>query len=552
MKHGGLLGTPVPGALVLGALLLGAVPGCAPAPTTPRHVLLVSVDTLRADALGFAGHAAARTPRLDALAAGGTVFTEAVTPLPRTTPGLASLLTGTWPKTHGSRDVGDPIHGGVATLAEILSRRGFRTLAVSANASASAKQGLDRGFDDFVDYDALIARRDGDLYRDLTDVGPGRPGWAEATTDAALELLATASADRRFLLWVFYFDPHFFYRPPSPWQDGVDARRCWQLYEYFGAHRDEGGQLFSNVGGVAAPAREDCRRLYDAEVAYTDHQIGRLLDGVAASGLLADTLVVFTADHGENFGEGNLWYEHGDNVHDAGLRVPLVFSGPGVARGRRDSSSVSLVDVLPTLLARLGITGAGPRHEGRDLSRHLAPGPAPRPARRRPVFAESGTATWNEAVEHVTTGRTWWRVCVNDERWTLCEIPGERPGQFLLYDHRADPELLRDLAAERPEEVARLQPVWRRWPPESARQRAARTARFKLVELPRVEGGYRRVLYDLAADPGETRDVSAAFPREAEALGRALAAWTADIVPSGPRARDPELEQTLRSLGYVR
>ncbi len=538
--------------LAVSLLVLGSLAAChGRRPAVPRNVLILSVDTLRADALGFAGDAAARTPNLDRLAAGGTVFTEAITPLPRTTPGLASLLTGTWPKTHGSRDVGDPIRGDVPTLAEMLAQRGYTTLAVSANASASAKEGLARGFRRFVDYDSLIARQHGKLYRDLTDVPPTRPGWAETTTDAALALLSGAPRERPFFLWVFYFDPHFAYRPPSPWQDGVDARRCWQLYDYFGAHRDQGGRLFSNVGGVAAPARDDCRRLYGAEVAYTDHEIGRLLAGLSRRRLLADTLVVFTADHGENFGEGNLWYEHGDNVDDAGLRVPLVFSGPGIASGRHDSSAVSLIDVLPTVVARLGLpTPAGVA--GRDLSRRLAVGPAPPPASRRPVFAESGTAIWNEAVEHVTTGRIWWRVCVNDERWSLCQIPRQRPGVFLLYDHESDPALARDVAAQHPQEIARLLPAWKRWPPESARERTARTARFKLVEYPRLEGGYRRVLYDLAADPGETRDVSASHPREAAALARALRAWVGKGSPSRPRAEDPELERKLRSLGYVR
>jgi arylsulfatase A-like enzyme len=538
-------------ALLLLAFALLAVGGCRPSVEAPRNLLIISVDTLRADALGFAGNAAARTPRLDRLARSGTTFSEAITPLPRTTPGLASLLTGLWPKAHGSRDVGDPLRAEVTTLAQVLARRAYSTLAVSANASASAKEGMARGFQRFVDYDALIVRQRGELYRDLTAVAPNRPGWAETTTDAALELLAAAPRDRPFLLWIFYFDPHFAYRPPSPWQDGVQASRCWQLYEYFGGHRDEAGRLFSNVAGVAAPAVADCRRLYDAEVAYTDHEIGRLLDGVEARRGLADTLVVFTADHGENLGEGNLWYEHGDNVHDAGLRVPLVFAGPGVAKGRRDSSSVSLVDVMPTVLSLLVLRTAL-RFDGQDLSRHLAADRAPRADRRRPVFAESGTAIWNEAVEHVTTGRTWWRVCVNDERWSLCQIPKEKPGVFFLYDHRRDPQLLHDVAAANPQEVSRLLPAWQRWPPESARQRAVRTARFKLVELPRVEGGYRQVLYDLVADPAESRDVSADFPRQRAALARALEQWTRDLTPIGPRAEDPELEERLRALGYVR
>jgi len=545
-----LLATLFPGLTFFLALGLAACSGGE----ERKNLLIVSVDTLRADALGFAGYEAAQTPNLDRLAAEGTVFTRAIAPIPRTTPALGSLLTGRWPQHHGSREVGDPIVDGVTTLAEVLSRRGYVTLAVSANNAAGPKQELDRGFDRFITYDDLIEIYGDDLYRDLTPIPPDRKGWATAVTDQALALLGAAPRDEPYFLWLFYFDPHFLYRPPEPWQSGVEAEGCWRLYRYFGEHRKESGQVFADVGGVASEALEDCRRLYDVEITYADAEIGRLIETLRASGRLEDTVIHFVADHGENFGEAGLFFEHGDNVHGAGLQVPFVWSGPGIARGRRDEGVVSLVDTLPTILELLGVPGdERPPVDGIDLSPRLDPSePQKRPDERRVVFAESATAMWNEAVGRLTTGRTWWRVCINDQRFALCEIPGEAPGEYLLYDHAEDPELSLDVAAEHPEAVERLLEAWRHWPPETARERTARTRRFKLVERPRLDGGYDAELYDLENDPAEAVDVKEEFPKVYGFLSRELADWTATVPgETEERPHDPELEETLRTLGYI-
>jgi arylsulfatase A-like enzyme len=541
----------LPRRLVLAAACWLAVTLAGCADPAPRDLLLISVDTLRADALGAAGNAEAHTPNLDRLIAGGTYFTAAVTPIPRTTPALGSLLTGRWPQRHGSRDVGDPI-GAVATLAEILRGHGFATVAVSANSSAGPKQGLDRGFERFVTYEDLEELYAGRLYSDLSGATPDKPGWAKAVTDQALERIGELPTGEPWFAWLFYFDPHFLYRPPAPWQDEVEAEKCWQLYAYYQQHRRLAGQVFADVGGVASAAREDCLRLYRAEVSYADHEIGRLLAALEERGRLDDTLIVFTADHGENFGEGGLFFEHGDNAHDAGLRVPLAFVGPGIAKRRRDGGAVSLVDVVPTVLALLGLDSEPPSTDGRDLSPRLAPGgEAGEEDLSRIVFAESATAIWNESVEHVTTGRTWWRVCINGPRFSLCEIPEDAPGEYLLYDHVADPNLTRDVAADHPEEVEVLRAAWKNWPPESARQRVARTAEFKLVETPRLTGGYGDALYHLATDPEETVDVRERYPQVYETLRAALDEWTSELPAPPPRAPDPELEASLRALGYV-
>lgn len=547
---------PVWTLLFMVVMVGGCTPSTAPSTAPTPNLLILSVDTLRADALGFMGSEAVQTPNLDRLAERGTIFTQAITPVPRTTPGLSSLLTGLSPKLHGSRDVGDAIAEGIPTLAETLAARGYLTLGVSTNDSAGPMQGLDRGFQQFIDYRALQESYDPDLYRDLTDAPATAPGWANATRREALQLLDSAlegESGRPWMLWTFFFDPHFLYRPPSPWQDGVEASACWELYETYAERRSEAGQVFFNVGGVAEAVVDECRQLYDAEIAYVDHEIGLLLDALEKEGRLKNTVIVFTADHGENFGEGGLYFEHGDNAHDAALRVPLVFVGPGVEAGKRDDGTVGLIDVMPTALTLLGVPGTErPPAEGIDLTPRLLPGGSPgRQDRQRILFAESASPIFNEAVGNVTTGRTWWRVCINGPRFSLCEIPQKDPVEVALYDHQTDPGLTHNVHDEHPQAVARLREAWKRWPPESARDQVARTSRFKLVRRPLLEGGYSASLYDLAQDPEELRDVSALHPKIFQHLLAAIEAWSVDLPELPQRSANPELEESLRALGYL-
>ncbi|MCA9489731.1 MAG: sulfatase-like hydrolase/transferase, partial [Myxococcales bacterium] len=174
-------------------------------PQTPE-VLIVTVDTLRADRLGYAGHAAARTPALDALAGEGRAFLQATTPFPRTTPALASMLTGLWPHHHGSREVGQPMTSGT-TLASVLSAAGWRTVGLSATPVAGPEQGLAAGFDAF---EVMADAR------------------ASEVVDRAL-LAVAAQPDRPLLMWVHAADPHFPYLPPDDGPLRPDAPRCRRL-----------------------------------------------------------------------------------------------------------------------------------------------------------------------------------------------------------------------------------------------------------------------------------------------------------------------------------
>jgi choline-sulfatase len=271
---------------------------------TPPNLVLITMDTTRADHLGAWGYKDAHTPNLDALAARGTRFSRCDTAAPITLPSHATILTGLFPPHHGVRDNGTfVLSPKVETLAKRLAARGYDTAAVVSAVVLARRQGLDHGFRIYDD-DLGAGYSQGSLVSERT---------AEATTGAALK--AIAGLKPPFFLWVHYYDPHEEYRPPTRF---ADAAR--------GPHR-----------------------LYDGEIAFMDEQIGELLKKLPAA---SDVLAV--GDHGEMLGE------HGEATHGlllyrAARRVPLILAGPDVPPGRVSDCLVRTVDVTPTLL---GLAGA--------------------------------------------------------------------------------------------------------------------------------------------------------------------------------------------------
>lgn len=517
--------------MLLSFLLALGCRGPEPPRSTARgtpDLLIVTVDTLRADRLGAYGYADARTPVVDALSARGVRFDQATTTFPRTTPALASLLTGLEPAHHGSREVGQPRTDGVP-LAEVLAGRGYATAAVSATRVAGPRQHLDTGFQRFEVMHDRKARR---------------------VSRKALELAGEAAPEAPLFLWVHYADPHFPYEPPRSFPGQPEARGCRKLIKQISDGELPREALFSNRDGLAAAALVDCSALYDAEIAYTDAALGDLLQGLESLGRLERTLVVFSADHGENLGEDGLYYEHGPSLHDASLRVPLIVAGPGVSAGHTDRWPVTLEDVAPTAMALLGVAEPErPAMDGRDLSPRLAADqPDAAPWTARVAFSESGSALHETMTAWPVSGRAKKRHCANGPRFSYCRSPG---GGDALHDHLEDPSLLTDLGQAHPEERQRLAAALERWPPETARLRAARVPGLKLVETPVLDGGYRSALYDLELDPLQRSDAGEHRPADRDRLQRALDDWTEALPPLAPQERDRETEEALRALGYL-
>jgi arylsulfatase A-like enzyme len=512
---------PLPLLGFLSALVL--VSSCAEPRALP-DVVLITVDTLRADHLGAYGYPDASTPHLDELAGEGRVFHQAVTPFPRTTPAIASLLTALSPTRHGSREVGNPLRTSIPLLPEILSTHGWVSVGVSSNLAAGSRQGLDRGFDRFVDRDALQDHR------------------AARVTDRALELVRGVPASRPVFLWAHYSDPHFPYDPPESFSDAGGAAECRALQARLEARRIPRGSLVSNWDGSARRALADCVELYDAEIAYTDHEVGRLLAGLRREGRLVRFILVFTSDHGENLGEADLYYEHGPSVHDASLRVPLIFAGDGVVAGG-DANLARLEDVAPTVLDWVGIPpDSWGDVDGRSLAKRLRGGVDPDAP--EVTFAEAGRAFHRQDFHRLFSGSAK-RRCLNGQRFSLCRL---EKGDYGLYDPHADPALTQDLSETHRLARNRLLLAWAFWQGRDASERTARTSRFKLVERPTISG-WNRLLYDLDRDPGEEQDVSADHPEITRRLAQALEDWAAPLErPARLGAGEMEL---LRQLGYA-
>ena len=489
-----------------------ATPSC---PVDQPDIVMVSIDTTRADRLGFMGHPTAETPHLDALAARGHVFTGAIAPVPRTTPAIASLMTGLAPHHHGAREVGE-VMTAPAPLAKILQDRGWQTVGISAMPVVGPDQNIDRGFDRFVvDFDAR----------------------ADKLADRTLAATKDADPNCPLFVWTHFADPHFPYEPPIE-HPRPDAPACPAVVA-----KDVAGKLaryryYENRDGRSEAIVAECTALYDAEVTHADRGVGAVLDGLRAQGR-GDPIVVFTADHGENLGEWNLYFEHGPNAHDASLRVPLVVAGPGIKQGRTNTV-VILEDVLPTILNRLKIP-APVKLDGSDLFSSSRP----------PwVRAESGSALHARLGDYLVAGRKTRLHCIHGPRFSLCDHP-KKPRK--LYDRAQDPDLRRDVAKAYPKTVKALAEAWVRWPVERTRQRVVRTDTHMLVATPQLAGDYKLTLYDHGSDPELSRDISAEAPKILQEMVPVLLEWHAELdgASTSVSEKSEEEEQALRALGYI-
>ncbi|MFT7463820.1 MAG: arylsulfatase A-like enzyme [Pseudohongiellaceae bacterium] len=362
--------------------LLSLLVGCGESSGKPTNVLLVTFDTTRADRLGCYGHAGASTPVVDALAAGGVLAERCQTTATVTLPAHGSLLTGLYPFRHGARNNGTHrVLDDVDTLAELLAPEGFRTGAVVSALVLDERFGLGQGFDVY----------DDDLSGGESRTFEYQQTTADNTVDRALAFLQQQGADP-FFLWVHFYDPHRPFTPPEPF-----------------ASRFRG-----------AP--------HDGELAFTDYELGRLLDGMDGRGQRDDTLVVLSADHGESFGEHGE-KGHGLFVYESTCHVPLIFQHESLAAGQTLSEVTSVVDVVPTVLDLLGVRVPSGLH-GISLA----------PALRGEQPAPAGRMVYSEAM-----------LPVLNYGWSDLRALTDDGGRYVrapraeLYDHQTDEDELHNL-----------------------------------------------------------------------------------------------------------
>jgi arylsulfatase A-like enzyme len=393
----------------------------------PAGVVLIVIDTLRADHVGAWGSTSGHTPSLDGVAARGVLFENAVAPSSWTRSSIASLFTSRYPTSIGALGREDAIAREVVTLAEILRAEGFETLAVNTNRNAGRVFGFAQGFDRF----------------EVPDLKAGYPGdyeihVAEGVTRKALRVLDDRSGRRPFFLYLLYVDPHDPYLP-HPELNGPEPPGR------FDGSRRQLTQLDSTPPEEVTEAdRARIRHLYAGEVEYCDLWIGELLRGLEERGLRDDVLLIVTADHGEGLWDHG-FRAHGRDLYQEMLHVPLIVDFPAADNGdapRRVTAPVSLLDVAPTILAAFGIAAPADYH-GLDLA-PLTRGER-RSRRHDYVYAEldlDGRSL--EALRHEEQK-------LIHKRW-----PPDEPRELELYDLAADPNERHDLAAGRPDVLARL------------------------------------------------------------------------------------------------
>lgn len=325
-------------ALCLAVALLA---GCGePAPTRPPNLLLLTIDTLRADRLACYGGAAEVGTGICSLADEGARFDWAISTAPYTAPSVASLLTARYPSYHSVRQSGvSYLRNDAVTLAEVLKDAGYMTAAFVSNPVLDTSRNLGQGFDV---YDVRMTRTE-----------RNRPGYAEreaaATTDAALAW-AQVAAEEPWFLWVHFQDPHGPYEPPDadPARDDPDGQVLAALGQHSGYQGIPAYQVLPGL--VTAGAYE---RRYAEEIRYLDPHVTRLVAGLDALG--TRPAVIVTSDHGESFGEDGYWFAHGHSVSLDQIRVPLLWRPVEPGEPAVVDEPVSLIDVAPTLLAAAGV-----------------------------------------------------------------------------------------------------------------------------------------------------------------------------------------------------
>ena len=468
------------------------------------NVILISVDTLRADHVSSYGYDKPTTPSIDALAARGIRFAHAASTAAFTVPTHASMMTGLYPSSHGATyQYDDPssfvIRGmspETPTLAEILSRHGYETAGFVSCSLVGRQFGFARGFSVYDDrFDRLQRARAqlfarSLLFRGLEQYGVFKPEDLDGERHASevnplVEdwLRGRAAPNQSFFLFVHYYDAHAPYAPPPEYARRGDGSPIEAIYQ--------GNLLLHGAYTLTPEALDDTLALYDGEIRYVDDHVGRLMKLLETSGALRNAIVILTSDHGESFGEHDHW-AHTRVLYEDVVRVPFIMQLPqGRGAGSVITDAIAQpTDILPTVLSTVGL--AVPREvQGKDLTALLDPG------RSRPRAPSRAASTaFSEQMHDADSARRF----------------GSR--------YEAD-----------------LQ--------------AVRTLRWKYI----FSSKGPEELYDLTADPAECTNLAGLKPGELLSMRELMGIWRRSIgAPIETHAReeiDPATIENLRSLGYI-
>ncbi len=468
----------------------------SPSDFRDTNVLLISIDTLRADHLGGYGYGRDTAPRLDALAEQGVLFERAITQRTNTAPAMAALLTGTYPPTNKVLNNRQYLQDFNLTIAEVLTAKGFSTSAVVSNPNLTEEFNFDQGFDEH----HWVVRQ--------FEVGDPEPIKSRAVNELAFPILEKV-ADRRFFMWIHYTDPHGPYLVPPEFRDLFldDDLADMHSHRVIPIGKDNFGSMRKNDVVYGSQDLDFIVAQYDAEIRFNDGSVASLLDKLDELGLRENTLVVLTADHGESMWEHEYFFQHGDTTYEPTAHVPLVFAHPMLRNPIRVETPVSLVDLTPTILDLLGLPVPS-QVQGESFAPMVL---GEHQESYRPYHFIMGSHRYGYQTHAVSTSQ--YKLILDvDERW----VPIDAAVEF----------------------AARI------WMPEE---------HLNVYRIRKI----KTELYDLVTDPGESKNLAGLFPDVEESMSDILWAWIEETYHAG-REREsmtPEIsretEEALRALGYL-
>ena len=461
-------------------------------------ILLVVLDTARAQNFSCYGYDRLTTPRIDQIAAEGVLYQDAIAPSPWTLPSHASLFTGLFPSKHGAHEYHRYLDNRHTTLGQFLRDQGYQTVGMSNNSWISNTFGFSRGFETFIKiwqvfqaetdvtnrpapivdyserpnnlYTRLDQLLDGNIVKNAINGVYTRFFWRRYDKGARrinAEIKGWLGRrrikHRPFFLFVNYLEPHLQYRPPAPYDtihlpDGVTAQAARRVNQ----------DAWRYISGAVEMTEADfdiLRGLYDGELSYLDYRIGEIYDFLWEAGLLNDTLLIITSDHGENIGEHNLM-DHQYCLYDTLLRVPLIIRYPPLfPAGERIVQQVQLVDVFPTIMDVLGIDDEKLKQQMQGeslipdrlakrkrrfaLAEYLGPQPTIEVLRRRVPDADNSIYRYDRALRCIRT---------EDFKYTQAS-----DGRDQLHNIRDDPKELNNLVLVEKDRSDELRTELEKW-----------------------------------------------------------------------------------------
>jgi arylsulfatase A-like enzyme len=532
----------------VGALFAVALTGCGPRLAPTRGVLVISLDTLRADRLGCYGHARDTSPFIDELASRGVLFEQLISQFPSTMTSHMSIFTGLYPREHAVFAPRGKLAKAIPTLPEVFQRAGFRTGGFTESGQMRGKHGFARGFDVF------------------DDRARGRFDDIERTLGRGLEFLRSLERDERYFLFLHSYAIHTPYEPPPPYVTMYWSAAPPNVFA-------PTGRNFLNLNSrkltVEPAGVEYFKALYDGTIRYVDDLLRQFFGELEALGLAEDLTVILTSDHGEEF------LEHGQlahaQVYPETLHVPLIVVHPGLPAARRVSSLVETVDLAPTLIELAGLTP--PEMSGRSLHPWLT-GATPTP--RGHAYADVGaggifTRSLHRETAHglfqlvharLDTARAKPRITVFDIDASPLELRlASFRGRPRQVEIRIDDELHESLALDGDIEARVALPAAPRSPRRrvrleadtctpSNRRHAHRNCFSFFISASREL--HRLELFELDTDPLAQRDVLAGNSALGRQMLQVLSAldWRPRATP-GEIELDREARRRLEALGYL-